>query len=652
MLELSESKVYEFAEFRLDAKSHRLFRLAGGSPVPLTPKAVELLLVLVRSGGRVVTKDELLEAVWEQSFVEEANLSQTIFVLRKALGENTKAPRFILTVPNRGYQFIATVKEVSPPPDMDGLASENIRVDGAVQSPQPTAHSPQVQSPALEIQISKPDVQSQKTARVIWLAVPLVLLLAFGVYWFYPTAQPATVSEIRSIAVLPFEDLSEGQTEKYLGVSLPDALVKKFSGLRQITVRPTRTVLKYAESREEASTIGRELRVDAVLDGRIQRVGDRVRVSVQLVRTSDNAILWTENFDDDFTNFFAVQDSISQQVVKSLALQLNDTEREQFNRRGTTNLAAYQEYLRGRFFWNKRSADTLHKAIEHFQRASALDPNFAQAHAALAETYVIYNFYAAEYDGDAFPKGRASATRALEIDGELAEAHAALGLVKSQYDFDWDGAEKSYLRAIELNPSYPTARQWYGEFLAFRSRTDESLAQLHKAIELDPTSLSTNSAPALPLLLSQQYQKALDVADKVLEMDANFAIALHYRARALFRLGRQEEAFESDRKAVAASNGSTFFKADLGCLYAKAGRVGEAKKILTDLHQLAKKQRVSPYHFAILYGALNQPEVALEYLRQTVVEHDSFVVTLPFSIAFENLRGDRRFIEILRQANL
>ena len=219
---------------------------------------------------------------------------------------------------------------------------------------------------------------------------------------------------------------------------------------------------------------------------------------------------WTENFDDDLPTSRRPGSISPVRAVFGPATQRQ--EREKSSSRHYQS-RAYQ-ILRGRLFWNKRSADTLHKAIEHFQRASALDPNFAQAHAALAETYVIYNFYAVEYDREAFPKGRVAATRALAIDGELAEAHAAPGLVKSQYDFDWNGAEKSYLRAIELNPNYPTARQWYGEFLAFRSRTDESLTQMYKAIELDPTSLSTNSAPALPLLLSQQYVKALEVATR------------------------------------------------------------------------------------------------------------------------------------------
>jgi tetratricopeptide (TPR) repeat protein len=416
-------------------------------------------------------------------------------------------------------------------------------------------------------------------------------------------------------------------------------------------VRPTRAVLKYAESREDAGKIGRELQVDAVLDGRIQRVGEQIRVSVQLIRTADNAAIWTDNFDDEFTNFFALQDSISQKVVTSLALEIDDHERRKLNRRGTENKRAYQEYLLARFFWNKRSAEDLNRAVEHYNRAIELDANFAQAYAGLAETYAIYPFYAVVADKESLPKARTAANRALEIDGELAEAYTALAYVQSQYDFDWNGAEKSYLRAIELNPNHATARQWYGEFLVFQNRPEESLAQMQKAIELDPTSLSTNTAPALAYNASRQYEKTLEVTDKVLQMDADFLTAQHYKARALFLLGRREEAFALYRKVVAATNGNAFFKSDLGCLYGKAGHNAEARKILAELTETAKEMPVSPYYFATVHLGLNEREKAFDYLRKAVAEHDNNVIVMKVGANFDAVRDDPQFIEILRSAN-
>lgn len=313
MLRAVESIVYEFGEFRFNADSRRLFYLKSGELAPLQPKAAELLLFLLINRKRTLTKNEILEAVWENNFVEEANLSQTIFVLRKTFGESLKDPHFILTVPNQGYQFIAQVKEIH--------AEDQILIESFFSD----LHISEVPSLKFQVPSAKTANRKPKTGNLFWLgAIPLILLIAFSVYWFYPAAKPSGLREIKTIAVLPFEDLSAEQSDKYLGVSLADALTNKFSNLKQVTVRPTRTVLKYAESRKDASKIGRELQVDAVLDGRIQRVGERIRVSVQLIRTSDNATIWTGNFDDNFTNFFAVQDSISQKVVQSLALQMND----------------------------------------------------------------------------------------------------------------------------------------------------------------------------------------------------------------------------------------------------------------------------------------------------------------------------------------
>jgi TolB-like protein/DNA-binding winged helix-turn-helix (wHTH) protein/Tfp pilus assembly protein PilF len=642
MIELSESKIYEFEEFRLEAKNHRLFRRDSMELVPLTSKAAEVLLFLVKNTGRVLSKDEILEAVWENSFVEESNLSQTIFVLRKTLGEDTKNPRFILTAPNRGYQFIATVTQINPDDEILEVSFLSEIPDSRFQIPDSKTKS--------QIPDSKAKNQKPKT-KYLAIGVLLVLLIGLAVYWFYPRAKPTGLKEIKTIAVLPFEDLSAEQTEKYLGVSLADALANKFGNLKQITVRPTRTVLKYAESREDAQKIGKELQVDAVLDGRIQRVGERIRVNVQLIRTSDNVTIWTGSFDDQFTNFFAVQDSISQKVVQTLAVQIDDKEREKFNRRGTENADAYQEYLLGRFFWNKRSADDLDRAIIHFKRAIELDGKFALAYAGLAETHAIYPFYAVTQDKDALPKARAAATLALEIDGELAEAYTVLAYVQSQYDFNWSGAEKSYQRAIELNPNHANTRQWYGEFLTFQARFDESLAQINKAIELEPTSLSALTAPALAYNASRQFEKTLEVTEKVLQMDAGFLIAQHYKARALFFSGKRDEAFELYRKLVFNSNGSAFFKADLGFLLGKAGKAAEARRILAELTETAKEKHVSPIHFAYLHLGLNEREKAFEYLRKAVAEHDPNVILFKVGVNFDDVRDDPQFIEISRSAN-
>jgi Tfp pilus assembly protein PilF len=410
--------------------------------------------------------------------------------------------------------------------------------------------------------------------------------------------------------------------------------------------------LKFAESREDASKIGRELLVDAVLDGRIQRDGTRIRVSVQLIRTSDNVTIWTENFDDEFTNFFAVQDSISRKVVQSLALQLDEKQREKIGRHGTENAEAYQEYLRGRFFWNKRTAEGLQKAIENFNRAVELDPNFAQARSGLAETYVLVNLFGTRHDPTAFPTAKNHALRALELDGNLAEAHAALAQVKMQYDFDWPGTESEYLKAIELDPNDATVRQWYGEFLALQLRIEESISQMERARELDPTSLSTNNAMALPLLRGKQTDKALAIIGKVLEMDPNFPWALHYQCRAFLQKGEIEKAAESCQKALTASNQSIFMKSNLAAVLVRAGREPEARQILENLQDMAQTVYVSPYNFAVIYNSLGDKAAAIEYLNKAVDERDFLVPALKGDTFFTNLENDQQFAEVLRRVNL
>ena len=631
MIELSESKVYEFEEFRLDAKSHRLFRQESGELVPLTPKAVELLLFFVENKGRVLSKDELLDKVWENSFVEEANLSQTIFVLRKTLGENTKEPRFILTAPNRGYQFIAPVREIN--------ADDEILDESFLSESTPS-------------KVQRSETQNPKS-KIRWLAAaPLVLLLAFGVYWFYPKSKPVTIGEIKTIAVLPFEDLSAEQTEKYLGVSLADALTNKFGGLKQLTVRPTRSVLKYSESREDLGKIGRELQVDAVLDGRIQRVGERIRVSVQLIRTSDNATIWTGNFDDQFTNFFAVQDSISQKVVQSLALRIDEKEREKLNRHGTENAQAYQEYLLGRFFWNKRTADNLQKAIEHFDKAIEKDSNFALAYTGLADSYQLLAEYGAAAPHEVFPKAKTAVKKALEIDDQSAEAHTALAYTQVFYDWDWASAEQSFKRALELNPNYATAHQWYAECLSVTGRFDEARTHFERALEIEPVSPIILSD--LAALYDQLGNSDLEIeqARKVIEIDPNFAYGYFYLGLGYERKKMYPEASEALAKTMTLFGEPPECAEEDKAAFKKNGMQGWWQKRLEQIETRPHLKNFQAYHKATVKLRLGDNEGALEALNQAFQRRDRYIINAKYDPHLAPLQQDPRFQDLLLRMGL
>ena len=627
-----ESRVYEFAGFRLDPRNHKLYRQNSGALVHLTPKAAELLILFVQNRGRLLTKNEILDTVWTGLIVEESNLSQTIFLLRKALGDDPKEPHFVLTIPNRGYQFISAVNER----DTEGLIpNEDVRSS-------PSANAPD--NPR-----QRQRVFSRKSLAA---ALALVLFAASAAYWFYSTPKPPGLNQIRTIAVLPFEDLDAPQTEEYLGTAFADAMVTRFSSLKQITVRPIGTVSKYAGSRDQPDKIGRELRVDGVLDGQIQRSAGRVRVKVQLIRSADGKTIWSDSFDDTFGNLFAVQNSISQRAARAISLQLDQRESALLQRAGTALPEAYQEYLKGRFFWNKRNSESNQRAIDHFKRSIELDPDFALAHSGLAQTYVLLNLFGSKHDPNAFPMAKLAALRALELDPQLADAHAALAQVKLQYDFDWPGVETSYLEAIRLEENNAVVRQWYGEFLALMQRTDESIAQLEKAKQLDPTSLSTNTALALPYLRSGRPDKGLEIIDEVLTMDPHFAWAHHYRGRALLQKLDFKGAVESCRMAYAASNESIVMKAGLAVALARAGQTSEAVAIHSELKEAAGRLYVSPYNFAIINNALGNQAEAIRYLNMAVDERDFLTVSMKGDTLLANLRGEPAFAEVLRKANL
>ena len=627
MIELSESRIYEFEEFRLDAKSHRLFRHADDEFVPLTPKAVELLIYLVENAGRVLSKSELIDKVWDNSFVEEANLSQTIFVLRKTLSEDNKKPRFILTVPNRGYQFIATVKKIIPE---DKILEKSLLLDNSEKTPP---------NPKSKIQ----------NLKSLWLAIPIILLIAFGIYWFYQKSSPSTISEIKTIAVLPFEDLSEGQTEKYLGVSLADALANKFGDLKKIMVRPTRSVLKYADSHEDLSKIGRELQVDAVLDGRIQHIGERVRVSVQLVRTSDNSTIWTGNFDDQFTNFFAVQDSISQKIVQALVVRMNEKELEKFNRHGTENAAAYQDYLRGRFYWNKRTGENLLKAIMYFEKAIEKDPNFALAYAGLADSYTILAIYGAASPSESHPKARVAAEKALAIDGNLAEAYASLAFTQAFYDWNWKVAEESFKRAIELNPNYATAHQWYGEYLAVFKRFDEAHREYERALEIDPVSPMILSIIAGLYSVQGDYDKSIEKAKKILEVEPNFAWAYFWMGMAYEAKGQDAEASEMLAKTMELFGEPKECANEVREAFKKNGLKGWWTKRLEQIETRPHLKNFGGYFKALVQIRLGDKEGTLKSLEEAYTQRDYNLAFIQSQQLLEPIRQDPSYKDLLRR---
>ena len=633
------SGTYEFGEFRIDTLRMLLMR-RDGEIISLPPKAFDVLRIMITSDGRVVTKDELLNEAWAGTIVEEGNLTQAISVLRKALGETRSDHRYIVTVPGIGYRFVAGVHEVSA---------------GAQQFSDETT-VPTATSPVAPTFPSNQPTDTKNNHQLRWFVlVPALLLAAFGVYfvyslWTMPRAPlPANVAEVKSVAVLPFENLGQNVEDEYLGVGIADALITNLSNIKRVAVRPTSAVTSYAKSKPPLPTIGSSLKVDALLDGRVQRSGDRIRVTVQLVRAGDGVPMWADTFEDRFTNIFAVQDSIARRVTEALTLKLSGEEQGLVFKRLTQNATAYEAYLRGRFFWNKRTGESLQKSITYFEEAVRLDPEFALAYAGLAESYVLMNIYGSEYHRDAFPKAREAAQKALSLNNGLANAHTALALVKLEYEYDWAGAEESYHTAIELNPNYATAHHWYAEYLSFVGRFDESIKHIERAFELDPQSLVINTVRGYPYMRSGRCDSAIGYFKKTLEMEPKFPLAHFYLGKCYVEQKQFSEGVKEQLAAISASGESAAFVAALSFAYAASENKQEASALLNKLKEASRRSYVSPYSMATVYAGLGETDEAFKWLDKAYDDRDYQLPTLKNDIHFAHLRNDRRFATLLER---
>jgi TolB-like protein/Flp pilus assembly protein TadD len=463
-----------------------------------------------------------------------------------------------------------------------------------------------------------------------------------------------------SIAVLPFKGMAgqEGD-ERYIGLGMADAIIIKLSNLGRIKVRPTGAVLKYMDAGLDVLTTGRELRVEALLDGRVQKAGDRVRVTVQLVSIPEGATIWAGTFDEKFTDIFAVQDSISEQVANALMLKLSGAERQSLRKHYTESGEAYQSYLKGRYYWNKMTADGLRRSLEYFADAVEKDAEYALAYAGMAASYVHMEIYGFVLPSEAMPRAEAAALRAIELDATVAEAHASLALVRMFYERDWPEAEKEFKQALRLNPSYAAAHDWFAIYLMAKGCTEEALASIRSAQELDPLSLIINTDVACALYYARQFDDSIRQCRWVLETEPNFVTA-HFRIGLAYeQLGRYEEAVQAfqnvtalstdDTKAetVAAFKGGADARASMAHTYALSGHCEEALSILAELEAQAARAYIPPHDLAMVYSALGETDKAFEWLKIAYQERFSLLILLELDPRFDNLRADPRFTTLL-----
>lgn len=588
------ARVYQFDSFLLDQTERIL--LCGRTPVALPPKVFDLLSVLVESAGHLVTKATLLEKVWPNAFVEEANVSINIAILRKILGEGSGGQPYIETVRKSGYRFVAKVLELE-----DEIALNVLR------------HEPE--------------------------AVPVVL----------QENKPA-LSGFNSLAVLPFENESKDPDAEYLADGLTESIINSFSHLEDFRVLARNTVFRYKAKSADAQKIGEELGVSSVLIGRILRLGDQVIIRAEVVDVKEGWQIWGEQYHRKLSDLLMVQEEIAEEISKKLRLRLSADEKRRLSKRYTDSPTAYQFYLKGRYHWNRYAHKGLTTAIEHFRKAIEEDPIYALAYVGLSDCYYrLSNIYLPTTE--AMPKAKLAAQRALEIDETVAEAHAALGMVLMCYEWDWPGAKREFSRAIELNPGCAIAHQRLARYLSLVGDFAAALHEDEVALKLDPLSTSICSSVALELFLMGDYEQAIRQAEKSLEIDPTYHPTYYLLGWIHKRRGDLAKALDSFERVTVLDDSSLFFAA-LGQAYGLSGDQAKALNVLDQLEKRSKYQYVSSYCRALVYVGLGEKDLAFQWLERAFVERSEMIPWLNIGADCDSLRSDPRFHNLLRRCGL
>ena len=620
-------ELYEFGTFRLDVSERLLWR--EQERVPLSEKAFDTLCILVRHGNHLVSKDELLNQVWPDAVVEENNLDKNISLLRQVLGERTGQGKFIETVRGHGFRFVPEVRRISE----DGIGEKPSRTE-----PKPTTPEQGIRTPGNKTRIA--------SLRILLVAaLALIVVTIIGVYFW--RQQSSVTTTTRTIAVLPFKSLVREQRDEALELGMADALISKLSEAEEITVRPLSAIRRYDSPDQDSVAAGRDLNVEAILDGTLQTSGDTLRVNARLVRVSDGKQLWASQFDKKFTDIFDVQDSISERVATALKIRLTN----KGNKRYTDNVEAYELYMKGRFHGLRLTQAETDKAVAYFQQAIELDRNYALPYLGLGAVYITMALTSGMPSSQVVPKAKEATLRALEIDSGNSEAYEKLGLISFWYEWDWQAAEKHCQRALDLDPKNPEGRYAYAHLLSNSGRHERALAEIKAARELDPLALRINALEGQIYFFAKDYDNALDRLQKTIDLDSNFWLPHLMISRVYTEKGMHSEAVAEAKKAgeLAGNSQSHAYRA---YALARWGKVTEARAILSDLLKSATQTYVPPYNIAVAYLAVGEREKALDYLEKGLTERDVRMVFLKVEPQWEQLRTDQRFVDLIKRMRI
>ena len=663
MLE-QKQQLYGFDNFRLDVSNRQLLR--DDEPVALAAKAFDMLVVLIENGGRLIGKDELFSRVWPDQIVEESNLTVQVSAIRKALGEHKDNPRYIVTVPGHGYRFTGNMLSVDE--EEEEVVIERHTKSGLV------IESSQAQSGPVEEALIKNFIAQNAghltaragaaastrphavSRRALLVSGLVIILFSLGIFLVLKRSKSpdrtAATAPIKSIAILPFKPLVAAGRDESLELGMAETLIMRLSSIREIKVPPTSAVRKYSGLEQDAVAAGRELQVQSVLDGNIQKEGDRLRVTVRLVRVEDGQTMWAERFDDNFTEIFAVQDRVSERLAAALAVRLTGEQREILVKRYTNNTQAYELFLKG--IYSPGTEEGTKKKIEYYLQAINLDPNYALAYSVLAKSYMqLGSFFGFRSPQETFPQAEAAARKALELDETISDAHVMLGMYKMNYEWNWSEAERELKRAIELDPNNDGAHSEYGSYLIKMGRVDEAIVMRKRALDLVPPS----TVPVIANLgnvyyFARKYEEAIKQHQRALELNPRFVRSHLSIGNAYVQLGKYEQAIAEINQAITLSGGDVKAIATLGHAYAVSGRHAEARKVIDQLAQLSKRKYVSPYFIAVIYAGLGERDQMFAWLEKAYQERHPFMTLISVEPVFDPVRSDPRFVQLVRRVGL